>query len=319
MYNLPTKELLKSNPMNYRRERIIMLYTNLENTGFPEKFKMTTNLESLLMHTKDDAYALSMPLLISSQLGNRELYKKSISRMNKAMTQLAADPFKAWMYGRILISAHNIDDRETVAKTQITLSTLLDDLVKSDTTRFDRFTIWALGYIAATSKDEFSKARAPMIAGGNYLTKEYLNIYARDVSEEKKQEARSDALWAWVMISQAAANSGEKEEFENAINQMLTITQQTSIGTALSVGLLRTAASNDFPAWAMGIVRLAAQVIGDETRYSELEAPLNTSISEAEVGNYRQDALLASVNSQLAMERAKLTDAICTVHQPQPK
>lgn len=298
---------------NNCREDILMTYTNLEKAGFAEKLYITTKIESLLSDPKNDAYALSMPLLVSAQLGNKGLYRESLNRMNTAMEQIESGPFKAWLYGRILFATHSIKDGNGEFKTQSVLSGLLDGLIKDDLNRADRFTVWSLGYIAALNKTEFNKARDPMLAGANYLTDAYFKINSSTASEEKKQEARSDALWAWVMISQAAANANEKDSYQYAINQMLSITKQSSIGEALTKGLLRTAASNDYPAWAIGIVRLAAQTVGDETRYDELNEPLNKSTYEAKTGEKIQETLLAMVNAQLAFERENNIKQHCTV------
>lgn len=290
------------------RDKVFASYLNLEQADFSEKNYIKTQLDSLLSSTAKDAYLLSMPLLISGELGNKDLYASSLNQMNQAMDQMPSNPLKAWLYGRMLLAAHSIGDTETVTKVQSTLKTLLEQLNQDDSTRQDRFTVWALGYIAALDKSEFDVAKNRMMEGADNLTKEFFKVNSSSVSEEKKQEARSDALWAWVMISQAAANAHEKDHYEQAIKQMLLITQQSSLGDALTKGLLRTAASNDYPAWAISIVRLAAQTMGDKTQYDDLLAPLNASISGAKNENKVQETLLAMVNAYLALERQNKID-----------
>lgn len=286
------------------REEIIISYTNLQKAAFPEKFSITSQLETLLNSKEVDAYSVSMPLLVSAQLGNNQQYIKSTVLMSKAIDSMNDDPFKAWIYGRIIFAAHSMKDPYTEASTKRKLDILLEKLLKDDTTCLDRFKNWSLGYIAALNKEEFVKAKEPMISGANHLSDTYVKVNASDVSKEKKQEVRSDALWAWVMITQAAANAQDKEVYENAITQILSITKQSSLSNALSKGLLRTAASNDYPAWAIGIVRLAAQTIGDNDRFEELGATLENSIAEAKEGSKIQEFLLASVNGQLAIARS---------------
>lgn len=280
-----------------------MTYTNLEKTTFPEKFAMTIQVESLLNAGDQDAYSLSMPLLVSAQLGNRKLYTKASILMTKVMSTMKEDPFKAWIYGRMLLAAHNIKDSYAETRIKRTLTNLVEYLLKDEATRLDRFTTWLLGYLAAVSKKEFIKVREPMLEGARHQTENYLKIKSSTASEEEKQGVRSDALWSWIMIAQAAANADEKEDYEDAITQMLIIADQSLISDALSTGLLRTAASNDYPAWAMAIIRMAAQTIGDNDRFEELAMPLKKSINEAKSAGKLQEFLLASVNEELAITR----------------
>lgn len=285
------------------KEEIIMAVVNLDKVFFPNRLYLSTELENLLQQSEEDAYTLSMPLIVSAQLGNQSLYEQSLIRMNKAMDKLENTPFKAWLYGRILFAAHSIKDKQTETKTKTNLDLLLDNLVKNNSTGLDRFTVWSRAYLAALDKVTFTKEREPMVLGANYLTDAYLKMNASNESNEKKQESRSDALWAWVMIAQAAANAHEKVVYENAITQMMRISNQSSIGDALSKGLLRTSASNDYPAWALGIVRMASQTMGDEALYAALEPVLQTSINDAKLGNNIAETLLSMVNAELIVER----------------
>ena len=247
-----------------------------------------------------------MPLLISAQLGNEELYHFALKRMSSAMEKVEQGPFKAWLYGRILFAADSIDDHQTVSNTLAYLNTLFDTLLENDTTKLDKFNAWSLGYVTALNKEEYSKRRELMKNAADYSTKKYFQINTINASNEKIQEARSDAIWAWVMSSQAAANAGELNAYTNAIEQILAITEQTSISDALQNGLLRTDISNNYPAWAIIIVRLAAQKMSDDARFKALEAPLLEAISRAKFENRTEEVLLALVNSQLAIERAKV-------------
>lgn len=286
------------------REEVLMKYTNLQKAKFRGKLYLTVKTEALLNNAKDDAYQLSMPLLVSAQLGNKALYQKALIRMNKAMDAMEDSPFKAWIYGRILLAAQGIKDEKTVSKTLTGLTNLLDGFIKNDGTGLDRFTVWSLGYLAALDMTEFMRAKDNLLAGANALTDAYFTINAKeDATEDQKQEKRSDALWAWVMISQAAANAHQRESFDYAIEQMLRITKELSIGEALTKGLLRTAASNDYPAWASSLVSLAAETLPDRSVYDALQDPLQASIQAAKKGNHLPEMLLAIVNKQLAIER----------------
>ena len=109
------------------------------------------------------------------------------------------------------------------------------------------------------------------------------------------------------MCVQAAANASDKECYDDTLKQMQVMMGQTSVSDALSKGLLRTFASNDYPAWAIAIVRLSAATIGDEKLFLELEAPLKAAIEGAKEAKTMPELLLAQVNQSLAIERQKLT------------
>lgn len=277
--------------------------TNLNNARFQNKFYIKTKFPNLLSPEIKDAYPLSLPLLISAQLGNKILYLQSLIRMNQAMKQLDPEPFKAWMYGRMLFAAHSIKDQRRETEISFALKTLISNLTKEDSTRLDRFTTWSLGYYAALSKANFNETKDLLNDGGNYLTTQYFKTLSSGASIEKVQESRSDALWAWVLILQAAANGADEDVYNYAVEQILEITKKATLGQALTVGLLRTAASNDYPAWALGIAAISAQTIENKDQYDEALSQLNTSIDEAKKGNNLPEALLALVNRELAIER----------------
>src|SRR6185312_11059639 len=77
---------------------------------------------------------------------------------------------------------------------------------------------------------------------------------------------------------QAAARAHDRATYE-AIKTK--ITGNETVSTALAHGLSHTAASNDYPAWALAKVRLAAATIGDEALFLALKAPVEASIAEA--------------------------------------
>ncbi len=70
--------------------------------------------------------------------------------------------------------------------------------------------------------------------------------------------------------------------------------------------MLRTTASNDYPAWGIAIVRLATQTMMDEIKFKELEIPLIEAIKGAKLAGKTQETLLAQVNAQLIVERQKM-------------
>lgn len=274
---------------------------NLKAITFKERSFITKELETLLMDPIDDAYSLSMILLTSAQLGSEVLYKRSLEKMNLAMEKVERGPFQAWLYGRILFAAYSFGDESTVSQTRHILRVLL----KNDGTNLSKFTTWALGYMAALGKMEYSQAKESMVKAATYLTQQYFKVNATSVSNEQKQEARSDSLWAWIMIIQAAANADDKVLYQHSLDQMMVITKQPSISQAITKGLLRTYASSDYPAWAIAIIRLATQKMADKIRFDALEMPLANAIREAKSSDQIYELLLAKVNAQLAVEREK--------------
>lgn len=283
------------------------MLTNLKNLAFPERFTITDGIRGLLERTNDSAYQLSMQLLISAQLGNEELYQRALLKIEAAMqneifSDISQNSFKAWLYGRILLAAHSINDAVTITKTLRELKAVLQD----KNTLSDRFSAWSWGYIASLNIMEYNDAKLTMKNAADKLTAAYVEINKGSYSDNKKQEFRSDALWAWVMSLQAAANADDKEVYNYSLEQIQLIAEQPSVSDSLLKGLLRTSTSNDYPAWAIAITRLAAVTIGDEKIFMELEAPLIKSIEEAKYAQAKPELLLAQVNSQLVIARQKI-------------
>jgi hypothetical protein len=108
------------------------------------------------------------------------------------------------------------------------------------------------------------------------------------------------------MVSYAAANAQDQEMYGYALKNMRTMMEVSTEAEALTTGLLRTAASNDYPAWALGIVELAAARMHDVKLFNQLQTSLNTSIEAAKLSNATAETVLAMVNRQLAIENNKL-------------
>lgn len=318
IYRLICLVVFFSSPMLYANSKplnagciVQMLeFTNLHGTDFAKKSAMTEDIESLLASAKgDDAYTISMPLLVSARLGDSALYSKSLAAMQSAMQSKKLIPsdqnsFKAWMYGRILLAADSIDDSETVSKTLIDLNVLLHDKETAD----DAFDAWAVGYLAALNDVEYNDYKDVLKKSSEALTKTAVQANHKNstMPADKKQAARSDAIWAWIMVLQAAANVSDTSMYNHALSQLKVVAQQNTVADALSKGLLRSSASNDYSAWALAIARLAAITIGDTKLFADLDAPTTAAITAAEQANAKAEVLLAQVNNQLALEREKI-------------
>lgn len=298
--------LMVSNSAILKTTKIIevntMMIKNLKNYPYEGRFAITTAIDCLYTTAKDDAYQLSMPLIASAQQSNELAYKNTLPKIEEALKKIPEkgpkNSFKAWLLGRILLSADSIGD--TTSRT--TKIAELKTLLANPSTKKDCFSTWAWGYLAAINEDEYQYARKPMLKNALLLNVEYqeVKLSASTETQTKTQEALSNALWAWVMSLQAAANSKDKQTYDEILGHIKTITMQPTIAEALSKGLLRTATSNDYPAWAISIVQLAAARMGDEKQYNELSKTLETSIKEAKDSNATAEATLAYINQVLA-------------------
>lgn len=297
---------------------------NLAGQKYADRFMVSSNMEVLSREAKDDQYRLGMVLYASAKQGDEKLYRKTLLSMTKDEKDSKQNSYNAWQLGRVLLAADCINDSTTVKSTLSELKTLLADT----NTPKDAFTAWAWGYLAALNDDEYKLAKNNILTSAQILTEQYQK--AKDNSQESKtalQAKLSDALWALVMNAQAAANAKDGEAFQFILEQIKKITGQNTVALALSTGLQRLSDSNDYPAWALSIVRLAAATIGDQALYKELEQPLQESIqgaknamnsqSEKIVYGARAEATLAQLDLALSIirwnERLSLHRTSCCV------
>lgn len=266
----------------------MVMRENLRGIDFADKQYVVENVKTLLANANRDAYLVSMPLIVSAQLGDEELYQQTHAAMLQAMANRKNDTFTAWLYGRELLAATSMGNKsEDVGVATEKLKELLEQNKYST----DNFRAWALAYLAASNKDAYQETKKDMLSLANELTNRDLIL----------APARSDALWAWVMVSFAAANAQDKDTYHLALNNMRNITASVGVAEALKTGLVRNADSNDYPAWAMGIVQLAAARMHDEKLFAELQPPLRESITAARNANAIAEAILAIVNHELAV------------------
>jgi hypothetical protein len=258
------------NQINARTDRP----KNLENITFTEKSSVETSIDELL-NSSQDAYAASLPLIASAEMGDKKRYELAREKLLNSLETLDKNPesapqwmrnnsFKAWMWGRVLLAADSASDTSTAMEAQQRLQALL----KENVTARDNFAFftWAWGYRAAYDKREYEMSSKKMLDDTSKLT----TIF----NESREHRALSDALWAWVMNLQAAAYAGDQISYAWIKEQIKLITETESVSLALEKGLLRTAESNDYPAWAMAKVRCAAIIAGDKELFQEIESSL---------------------------------------------
>lgn len=260
-----------------------------------------------LAKSAKDPYAASLPLIASAGLGDEKRYDATRTQMLNALDTLDKKPddcpqwmrnnsFKAWMLGRVLLAADNMKDDKTVSQTKNKLSLLLEEKMTKDD-NFAFFT-WAQGYRAALNKTEYELSKKRMISDSMQLSEKY-KVKPTD------HGALSDALWGWVMDLSASANANDKQSYEFVKEQIKSLTREQSVSKALETGLLRTADSNDYPAWALAKVRLAAATMLDKELYQDIDNALISSIESSKKAGAKAEYALAVVDSQLAIQAGK--------------
>jgi hypothetical protein len=275
---------------------------NLKGIPFSERADIEKITDELAT-SANDPYTTSLPLMASAGLGDEKRYVATRTQMLARLNALDQKPndfpqwmrnnsFKAWMLGRALLSADDMNDTKTVEQTKNKLTSLLEGkITQSDNFAF--FT-WAQGYQAALNKTEYETAKKRMIQDSMQLSEKYKN-------QPTDHGALSDALWAWVMALSASANANDKSSYELIKQQMTSLVGVASAAKALDTGLLRTADSNDYPAWALAKMRLAAAMMHDKALYEESSSILTASITGAKQAGAKAEYALAVIDNQLAI------------------
>lgn len=282
----------------------IVFKSNLNSVEFGDKAKVE-KITDELANAANNPYAVSLPLIASATLGDSIRYARTLALMMDQINALDVSPekfdswmrsnsFKAWMWGRILLAANSIDDVKTVDVAKEQLSKLLQEpLTTNDNAAFF---VWAWGYRAALNQTEYQNSVDRMMDGAAQLSTKYK-------AEPSNHDALSDALWAWVMNLSAAANAHDQERYETIKQQIMMLTGKNSISDALELGLLRTEQSNDYPAWALAKVRLAAAIMKDREVFQDIDRTLIASVKGAagsQIASAKSEYVLSVLEGELA-------------------
>ena len=270
---------------------------NSTNRFFQAQSEMKDNIGLLIGQTKD-VYSASLPLIASAELGDQRLYFDTLTTAIRSLYNLDNNPapgreqdwmqnngFKAWMWGRILLSADQMLDVAHVVEAQEKITTLL----KSETTHDQNlaFYTWARAYLASLDDENYQTQRDAMIRGATDLTDKYNVTHAHG--------DLSNAVWAWVMNLQAAARNQDHATYELIKSKLLEISDSDSLSACLQQTLLRTADSNDYPAWALVIVKKAAVNMGDEALATALREPVAAAIQAAKNAGQTAEYTIANL------------------------
>jgi len=274
---------------------------NLAGVSFNERAEVEGIVDDL-EKSAADPYAASLPLIASAELGDANRYSLSLSKMLVLLVQLNKTPdafpewmrnnsFKAWMWGRVLLAADAVNDVPAVIKSKRKLAVLLNSgMTKDDNLAFFA---WAEGYLATLNNHTYLVSQQKMTKDAIELTNEY--------SIKPTHAALSNALWAWVMALPASANAQKIDPYNQTKKQMTSLTFTQSVVDAIQTGLLRTADSNDYPAWALAKVRVAAAVMHDEDLYQQINGALTSSLADAKKAGAKAEYALGVLENQLAM------------------
>jgi hypothetical protein len=277
---------------------------NLNGVNFSERVIIESTIDELANAAKDP-YAASLPLIASAGLGDAKRYASARTTMLTMLTALNEKPndyaewmrsnsFKAWMWGRVLLAADTMADSKTILQSKNKLSFLLNKEITKD----DNFAFytWAQAYDATLNIKEYQTFKKAMMQNAVLLSK-------KSKEDPANHGALSDALWAWVMNLSAAANAGDQKNYTLIKEQIKVLTGAESVTKSLETGLLRTAESNDYPAWALGKVRSAAAIMRDNMLYQEVDLALISSIYGANQAGAKAEYSLAVIENQLALQR----------------
>lgn len=277
---------------------------NLEGILFDERAHVEKITDELAI-AANNPYAASLPLIAGATLGDSNRYTRTLTRMLDQMKALEESPdkfdswmhsnsFKAWMWGRVLLAAKSMNDDKTIKTANEKLTQYLDGPMNQNDN--PAFFTWAWGYRAALNQSEYQNSVGKMMQGAVQLS-------AKCKAEPSNHDALSDALWAWVMNISAAANAHDQARYETIKQQIIALTGKNSISGALEFGLLRTEQSNDYPAWALAKVRLAAAIMTDRDVFQEIDHTLATSASGAassQIASAKSEYVLSVLESELA-------------------
>jgi hypothetical protein len=240
-----------------------------------------------LLKNANTAYKMSIPLLASSLLGEEKIYRIALERIKTALDDSKDDAdVKAWLYGRVLLSAKSMKDNPAIQAAKQDIESHL-----SDKGRVGAYNTWAMGYLAALDKETFNHYKDRLLALCEELTAKYANT--------RSHNDLSDAIWGWVMALQASALAGEQDIFNKIIEKIIQITGAKTLADALATGLHSAKTSSDYPAWALAIATFSAAKLND-SNYPQLENATAKSIKSAEQDEQPGDALLGELTLSLA-------------------
>lgn len=244
----------------------------------------------------NNAYAFTIPVLGAGMLAQaneynnqaeiKTLYTDAVAGLETALaTEAMKDSRKAWLLGRLAQSAAQMNIQNKVSET----TSAIDDLLKDAS--LDAYGTWAIGYIAGLDKAQCDAKKELCTQGAMALTEKYNSI---ELAGKEKDAARSDALWAWVMIVQAAAHAPDSALYEKCWQHITPLLDQGGIPI------------DDFNAWGSGILYFAAIKMEDKARFETIKHTFQNALEKTPSA---EDRFLAELNQFLAHEHVEKLQA----------
>lgn len=276
-----------------------MYLKDFENYYASQLFSTQVMIDELFSQASD-AYAFSIPLYASALLGDQTRFNTILLKMRASLNSLENNGFKAWLYGRVLLSAKNTGNLNVIKEAK----DHIENYLASNPNDTGACATWAIGYLAAFNEECYSLYQQRLLAQSKELSRKYLSTSANNnATADNIQSDLSDAIWAWIMALQAAALAGDSDTYDFIVDQIKSITQQNNLTSALAHGLLRTKASNDYPAWALAIATFSSAQINakkkDEQNFTQLSCATSGSLQIANQVE-KKEAILCKITFALA-------------------
>lgn len=214
---------------------------------------------------------LSVPLIAAAMEKNTEAYHDLLSRMVKALSTPSNHnninnnintslSHQAWLLGRILLAAQNIDDQPTAKKA----ANIMLGLLENNKITYNEYYAWAWAYLADYYADQpklYNKYKLEMFNAADY----YVTQYPAQIE---------NIAWIRVMELQAVADAKDDLQYKVILQALKKNTKQSSLVNALD-----TIPIEDYQAWAKAIVMDAAAKTNDEKTYNLMKNATEKAIA----------------------------------------
>jgi len=261
-------------------------------------------------------YDISMPLLAAALTNDKAAYPPLRDKMLQASNTVLLHnkpprdmTEKAWLLGRILVAANSMQDQETV---EFTKKILINILKTVRYYRKDACVAWAWGYLQVYNATQDPKAYTDNKLFMLKYTQELVN--ERNPAPGLEPMPMTNILWAEVMDLQAAAAANDRATYQEILKDILTVT-----GTNTIVEAFQQMPIEDYRAWAMASVGLAASQMKNEETLELISGAITKVINDSPSSEDKMLAqatwrLVPSPQAQLSQSSASAWDS---THQPE--
>ena len=277
---------------------------NLARVPFDQKEQVQTFVDELIIDGEDNPYLLSFPLLISANLGDRNRYNICVSQLFDTLNMpekkhdhyedwMTTTHFKMWMYSRITLAAHVMQDEGALKKAQTKMYNMQTKLrLNSDS--LAQIT-WAQCHCGEIKEKNYKAARENI----------HRNICELLRSCDKEPDNKvliANTLWGLILTMTAASAKSytDYHAFKSTIAKFKVGEKITDI---IKTHLKDDSTNkNHFPLWAIAKLRLAAARQQDWTFYDELADNLSTNDKAEYALAVTEDTLAQAIEKQFRLK-----------------